>query len=144
MNKFEQIRGRGTAPMASQVVVISLWTEWQTDNDWKHYLPANWVAVINISVYLRYFFSRPNNSRDYLVIICGGSQNWIRVRWTFEFSRNYTKLTVLSLLYCFVMKGNLISAKCFPPVELNLLHQHLSIFIPTTTDVDNTWISKIN
>ena len=36
--------------------------------------------------------------------------------FVFEFSRNYTKLTVLSFLYCFVVKGNLISAKCFPPV----------------------------
>ena len=29
----------------------------------------------------------------------------------FQFTRNYTKLTVLSFLHCFVVKGNLISAK---------------------------------
>ena len=34
----------------------------------------------------------------------------------FEFSHNYTKLAMLSFLYCFVLKGKLISAKCFPPV----------------------------
>ena len=33
-----------------------------------------------------------------------------------EFSRNYTKLVMLSFLYCFVVKGKLISAKSLPPV----------------------------
>ena len=37
---------------------------------------------------------------------------------TVEFSCNYTKLTGLSFLYCFVVMGNLISAKSFPPVGI--------------------------
>ena len=36
----------------------------------------------------------------------------------FEFSHNYTKLAVLSFLYYFVVKGKLISAKCFPQVGI--------------------------
>ena len=38
---------------------------------------------------------------------------------SFQSSRNYTKLTVLSFLYCFVVKGNLISTKWFPPVGID-------------------------
>ena len=34
---------------------------------------------------------------------------------TKEFSRNYTKLVMLSTLYCFVVKGELISAKSLLP-----------------------------
>ena len=34
-----------------------------------------------------------------------------------EFSCNYTKMAMLSFLYCFVVKGKLIRAKSLPPVE---------------------------
>ena len=37
----------------------------------------------------------------------------------FEFSHNYT-LAKLSFLYCFVVKGKLISAKSLPPVGFEL------------------------
>ena len=39
----------------------------------------------------------------------------------------YTKLAMLSTLYCFVVKGKFIT-KSFPPVGLE--HQHLKILIP--------------
>ena len=35
----------------------------------------------------------------------------------FEFSHNYTKLAMLSFLYCFVVKGKFIWAKSLPPVR---------------------------
>ena len=37
---------------------------------------------------------------------------------SFEFTGNYTKLTMLSFLYCFVARGKLISAKSLPPVGI--------------------------
>ena len=40
------------------------------------------------------------------------------VNLPFEFSGNYTKLAMLSFLYCFVVKGKLISAKSLPSVEI--------------------------
>ena len=46
---------------------------------------------------------------------------------TFEFSRNYTKLAMLSTLYCFVVKGKLIAKSLAP---LGVEHHHLRIFIP--------------
>ena len=45
-----------------------------------------------------------------------------------EIFRNCTKLTMLSILYFFVVKGKLISAKSLSPVGLE--HQHLRIFTP--------------
>ena len=39
-----------------------------------------------------------------------------KFRAQIEFSRNYTKLAMLSFLYCFIVKGKLISAKILPPV----------------------------
>ena len=55
-------------------------------------------------------------------------RSMLELRVSIEFSRNYTKLVMLSILYYFVVKGKLISAKSLSPVELE--HQHLSIFIP--------------
>ena len=37
---------------------------------------------------------------------------------SFEFTGKYTKLTMLSFLYCFVVRGKLISAKSLPPVGI--------------------------
>ena len=45
-------------------------------------------------------------------------------------SSNYTKLTMLSFLYCFIVKGKSIWAKCLFPVEIEPTNQNLSIFIP--------------
>ena len=47
---------------------------------------------------------------------------------TIEFFRNCTKLTMLSILYYFVVKGKLTSAKSLPSVGLE--HQYLRIFTP--------------
>ena len=51
---------------------------------------------------------------------CPDAKNWDRtnlVRMVLdEFSHNYTKLTMLSFLYYFVVKGKLIWAKILPPV----------------------------
>ena len=46
---------------------------------------------------------------------------------SFKFFRNYTKLTMFSTLYCFVVKGKLIAKSLAP---LGVVHQHLRIFIP--------------
>ena len=41
-----------------------------------------------------------------------------KLKYSFEFSHKYTKLAMLSFLYCFVVKGKLISAKGLPPVGI--------------------------
>ena len=61
----------------------------------------------------------------------------LHVTTAIDFSRNYTKLAMLSFLYCFVVKGKLISAKSFPPVGFKPATQHLSIFIPISCKIES-------
>ena len=63
----------------------------------------------NLRMFTKFVVSsrRPEDPKQHKIPFC-----------TVEFSRNYTKLAVLSFLYCFVVKGKLISAKCFAPVGI--------------------------
>ena len=52
------------------------------------------------------------------------AKDWLKAAWEtlvdclLEFFHKYTKLAMLSILYCFIVKGKLISAKSLPPVRI--------------------------
>ena len=82
--------------MPPQQTRTPLWTEWQTG---VKILPCPKLRLRAVIKPVKLYSS---------------SLLWNRHKTlSDEFSRNYTKLTVLSFVYCFAVKGKLISAKCF-------------------------------